>query len=60
LSNEAWLTSLSYFQVKFWLGVLKFMVKSGRPPDVGDVAPPGDVLVFEAKPLDEKSENDEV
>ncbi|GAH90401.1 unnamed protein product [marine sediment metagenome] len=49
LSNEAWLTSLSYSQVKFWLGVLKFMLKSGRPPDI-DFQAPDDVLVFEAGP----------
>jgi len=46
LGNEAWLTALSHSQAKFWLAVLEFMARMGRPPDPGEVKPPGDVAVF--------------
>jgi hypothetical protein len=46
LSDEAWLTALSWSQSRFWFDVLEFMVKKGRPPDLGELHPPPDVLEF--------------
>jgi len=46
LNNEAWLTSLSYFQTDFWLSVHKFMLENKRPPIIEDIKPPPDVAFY--------------
>ncbi len=49
LSNDAWLSSLSYSQTIFWLSVLKSMKLLGRPPDFGTTpyfTVPNDIAVY--------------
>ncbi|GAI68902.1 unnamed protein product [marine sediment metagenome] len=46
LNNEAWLTSLSYFQTKFWLSIYKFMREYRHPPEIGDIKPPPDIACY--------------
>ena len=53
LSDERWLTSLSYYQASFWLAVNKWMVLNDRPPDLDELKPPDDVSVYAVLGVDD-------